>query len=372
MRPLLLLFATIAPAADLVIRDITYIDVTGAMPPARASLWLEGRRVRAIGARLQIPPSAEVIEGKGKYLIPALCDAHFHLIRDPSGATSTLSKLLAHGITTVRDMGSDPQRIVALRDAIASGRTAGPRLFVAGPMIDGPPAKPDVTMHIVSDARQASAEVEQLAALGVDFIKVQQNLTGEAWLAVIAKAREKRLPVMGHTPDAITPAQLARQGQRTIEHLTGILTACSTEEPALRAIIAKGVPAVDFGPLGPAGRIALDSYSEQKASTLFRQLAGVFHVPTLVWEKAYLLARSSRRSPEIAAMMRESYARGLQLVRAMHSAGLVFAAGTDGGKQARQGPKRRNHPRQKFTVRHLRTECLGKPDESKVCGACYD
>ncbi|MFN7937514.1 MAG: amidohydrolase family protein [Bryobacteraceae bacterium] len=332
MRVLLLVcVAGLLPAADLYVRNVTRIDVTGAKKPYRTSLWISANRVRAEGARVKAPKNAELVDGEGKYLVPGLWDSHFHLIRDESNPQPVLDSLLAHGVTTIRDMGSIPERIVVLRDAIAAGKTQGPRLFVAGVMLDGPPSKPGPTLHIVANAAEAAAEVDRLAALNVDFLKVQQNLSAESYRAVIAKAKEKRLAVMGHTPDALTVTEAAKGNQRSIEHLTGVLVACSSRENELRELIAKGVAAVDFGPLGDPGRITLDSHSEQKATELFRQWKAPFQVPTLVWEKAYLLAPSTRRRPETAAMMKEYFAKGMEVVRLMRGAGIRFVAGTDGG-----------------------------------------
>ena len=56
----------------------------------------------------------------------------------PYGETRRLLKrLVANGITTVRDMGAPLADIVRLRDAIAAGRLLGPRLFIAGPVMEG-------------------------------------------------------------------------------------------------------------------------------------------------------------------------------------------------------------------------------------------
>jgi imidazolonepropionase-like amidohydrolase len=202
---------------------------------------------------------------------------------------------------------------------------------VAGAMIDGPPSKPISTMHIVANPQEATAAVERLGALKVDFIKVQQNLSAASYQALVEKAKERRLNVMGHLPDALTMKDAVTAQQRTIEHLTGVLVACSTREAELREQIAKGVPAVDYGPLGEPGRITLDSFSEQKALELFRHWKARFQVPTLVWEKGYLLSPSTRRRPETVAMMKEYFAMGLNVVRLMHQAGIRFVAGTDGG-----------------------------------------
>ncbi len=325
--------AALLPGADLFLRNVTYIDVTGARQPHRTSLWISGSRIQAQGPSLPAPATADRIDAEGKYLIPGLWDAHVHLVRDDSDPTPLLRQFLDHGVTAVRDMGSIPDRIVALRHSIASGRIEGPQLLVCGAMLDGPPSKAGPTVQIVSSGAEAAAAVDRFADRKVDFIKVQQNLSAESYRAIVEAAKQRKLPVMGHTPDAIAVTDAVRAGQRTIEHLTGVLVACSSREAELRSHIAKGAIGVDFGPIGEPGRIALDSYSEQKAATLFRSWKGVYMLPTLVWEKAFLLAPSTRRRPETSAMMQEHFAKGMAIVKAMHSAGIPIAAGTDAGDE---------------------------------------
>ena len=49
---------------------------------------------------------------------------------------SSLQLNIANGVTGIRDMGSDLEFILRMREATASGRTLGPRIFAAGPILD--------------------------------------------------------------------------------------------------------------------------------------------------------------------------------------------------------------------------------------------
>ncbi|HEU4523031.1 MAG TPA: hypothetical protein VFT12_13570, partial [Thermoanaerobaculia bacterium] len=90
---------------------------------------------------IAVPPGAEVIDGRDKYLMPGLADMHVHLEYFETPAMLTLFP--SNGVTFVRSMDGRP-RILEWRDAIARGELAGPTILTAGPLLDGhPPALPD-------------------------------------------------------------------------------------------------------------------------------------------------------------------------------------------------------------------------------------
>jgi imidazolonepropionase-like amidohydrolase len=113
MRSLVLLaFAGSTPAhADLAISNVTLID---AKHPGSAAMTVivRGDAIVDVGdARTTaIPAGARVIDGRGRYLLPGLWDAHVHLVDIDEPAFGVL---VAHGITSVRDMGGDPAKLAA-------------------------------------------------------------------------------------------------------------------------------------------------------------------------------------------------------------------------------------------------------------------
>ncbi len=124
-------------AETTALTHVTVIDATGAAPQPDRTVLMEGDRIASIN---QSPPpaGARVIDGRGKFLIPGLCDMHVHLAgvsADPKWSKATLLPLLiAHGVTTVRDMGGDLAALQSWREEIAAGKLVGPRIYFAGPM----------------------------------------------------------------------------------------------------------------------------------------------------------------------------------------------------------------------------------------------
>jgi hypothetical protein len=222
----------------------------------------------------------------------------------------------------------------------------GPRMVVAGPMLDGPKTQFPASIAITTpeDGRRA---VQMLAARGVDFIKIQSYVPREAYFAIADECRRRGVVFVGHVPDAVRGEEAARAGQKSFEHLIGNFEGSSTAEDALLA-----------GPKGP-GRF-LDTYDAGKEAALTQLLARhqTWQCPTLYWERGQWLvdAIDPGRDPDAryapafwrerswprftASIMkdldtdplavRQRFVRHeLELVHRLHAAGVPFLAGTD-------------------------------------------
>ena len=79
------------PASSLVIRNVTLIDGTGRAPLPNATVVVEGARITQVTTQpVTAPAGAQVIDGRGKFLIPGLIDVHVHL-RGGAGNGNTQS-----------------------------------------------------------------------------------------------------------------------------------------------------------------------------------------------------------------------------------------------------------------------------------------
>jgi imidazolonepropionase-like amidohydrolase len=133
-----------------IVKAARLIDGRGGAPLTPAMVRIEGDRIAAVGARLEVSPDARVIDLGHSTLLPGLIDLYTHLTdkfgihweealvtTTPSqaalwGARNACDTLLA-GFTTCRDMGpTRPYVDVDLRDAIEQGAVPGPRLLVPG------------------------------------------------------------------------------------------------------------------------------------------------------------------------------------------------------------------------------------------------
>jgi imidazolonepropionase-like amidohydrolase len=245
------------------VTHVTVIDGTGARPKSDQTVLVTGERIVAVGKsrRVKLPEGARIVDGTGKFLIPGLWDMHVH----GTGMIPHSSELcIANGVTGVRDMFTPMPYIEAERKAIRNGKP-GPRIVAAGRLVDGPkPVWPDsVSAKNAAEGRRA---VHTVVQEGSDFIKVYSLLPRDAYFAIVEEAKRQGIVFAGHVPYAVSAAEASDAGQKSIEHLDGILLACSTREAELRhsdlaSIRAEGAPALI--------KTELETYDEKKADALF-------------------------------------------------------------------------------------------------------
>jgi imidazolonepropionase-like amidohydrolase len=353
----------------IAITHVTLIDATGAPAEPEMTVLIADGRISAIGHSKQvtIPGNYTQVDGSGKFLIPGLADMHIHLTGagEPSGSREFIIPLLvAHGITTVRDMGGKVEYLKQLRVEISSGKRLGPQIFFTGPYLDGNPPSFQPSI-VVQTPAEAAAAVDKLKAGGVDFIKVQSRLQPEPYYAIADEAKKDGIRFVGHVPDSITAAVASDSGQASIEHLTGVLLGCSTQEADLRKRqVAPAKPGETQQEALAEDRAEtkdlLDSYSDELAARLIQKFAAnrTWQVPTFptlvhlgfvtpdtdlgsdprlkyvpaqlrrIWEQGRNAQLAGRDNTDFAQRT-ETIRRYLEIVGKMNAAGVPIMAGTD-------------------------------------------
>lgn len=274
-------------AVPIAIRDVTVIDVTNGAERAHQTVLIRGERIGAIGPSesTPIPPGARVVPAEGKFLIPGLWDMHVHLWYPEN----QLPVYVANGITGVRDMGSDYKRTSAWAEAVEKGRMLGPHIVTSGPPVDGIPSKdprlPVLVARTPAEARQA---FDRLWNMDVDFIKVLSGVPRDAYFALAEQSRHWDLRLSGRVPESVSAREAVESRQRSIEHMFGVLIACSAEHDQLEAQKRKALDAGNRAALARIALRALQTFSDNQAVKFFDLCAryGTRHTPTLtLWER---------------------------------------------------------------------------------------
>ena len=187
-----------ATSGDLLITNVRLFDGVGDEAIPESAVLVRDGRIAEVrtgdGARApDAAPGATVIEGGGRMLLPGLMDNHYHFWQPLAGAD-----LLAAGVTAIRDPGSAIQDAMDFKDAVRLGLLAGPDVYTAGPLIDGPAGYHPLVDVSIDDPVAAPALVRALKDQGVDLLKAYFLLDPEVLAAVVAEARVQGLPVTGH------------------------------------------------------------------------------------------------------------------------------------------------------------------------------
>jgi len=261
-----------------------------------------------------VPRGVPIVDVSGKTILPGLWDMHAHVGLEEWGPV-----YLASGVTTARDMGGEFDVVTALRDAWKNGRAIGPRLLLAG-LVDGP--GPGSFGHVTAaNADEGRAAVERYTHAGFQQMKLYSLLDRPTVAAIIDAAHAAKMTVTGHIPQGLTMREVVEMGMDHIAHLT-----------------VRDAPGSD----------AL------KDTIAFLKQHGTVIDPTLSWNE--LLGRSAQTpiasfiprvehvAPPLRRMLDQAnggsvtpeqahdrLARSLQIVKALHDAGIPIVAGTDKG-----------------------------------------
>jgi imidazolonepropionase-like amidohydrolase len=213
----------------------------------------------------------------------------------------------------------------------------------------------------VRDADAGRAAVRDLKSRGADFVKVYSLLPRDAYFAIAEESKEVGIPFEGHVPDVVTNAEASDAGQRSLEHLLGMI-----REIADPAALAEKRKAIDpslarFGKRNAVIDAMLATQSPEREKALFAKLVAnkTWICPTLiVWNRHIWFdpkdPEGARRLPYVPAYIREwwdpeknvhlkdlddefragerrMYARGEELVRGMQKVGIPMMTGSDMG-----------------------------------------
>ncbi len=225
--------AVATQAPTLAITGVAVVDVVEGRIVPNITVVVTGSTIASIQPNGTAPRGARLVDGRNKFLIPGLWDMHAHI---QGNEKAWLPLYIANGVTGIRDMGADLDFILATRDATSSGRTLGPRIVAAGPILDDAPADWPLRMR-VRNPDEGRAAVQLLKRRGVDLIKVHNYTPRDVFFAIADEARSQRVPVAGHVPLKVTIQEGVDAGMVTIEHLSEngrVWKACSGDAQYLR------------------------------------------------------------------------------------------------------------------------------------------
>ncbi|MFH2039740.1 MAG: amidohydrolase family protein [Chloroflexota bacterium] len=206
--------------STIVFSNVNLIPMNTEIVIRNQSVLIEGSRIVTIDDTdaLQIPANAQIIDGRGTYLMPGLADMHMHTRVDwDDGEIWPINPLylyLANGVTTIRDFapqGSPLTYALNWREEISAGTRIGPTIIASGKLL------------FASPLDDPEGIVGQNFELGFDFLKIYSYLTIEDFHDVMTEAKELGMYTAGHIPYSVGLEGVLTEGMDEIAHIEELL-----------------------------------------------------------------------------------------------------------------------------------------------------
>ena len=313
--------------------------------------WLEDHTVVVVGStitavgpsrRLRVPKGAEVIDLRGKALVPGLVDMHGHL----DAVDGVLN--IASGVTTVRDVGNDHDDLAALMKDWDAGASIGPHVVRMG-FIEGTGEKAAASKVTAVTPEEAKAAVAFYAERGYEGVKIYNSVKPELVPVIAAEAHAKKMLVTGHVPVHMLAHEAVAAGYDGLEHINMVfLNFLATKETDTR-------DTTRFTLVGERGlTVDLESKPVKDFIALLKQ-EGVVVCPTVATFEELWAARPGAITPGVGDLVArlpvqasreflkgglplegdmhatylKSWERVLAMVKALHERGVPVVLGTD-------------------------------------------
>ena len=340
--------------APLVIKDVTLIDGSGGPPLFNATVVVIGERIVLIGegGTLEVSPGAEIVDGKGKTLVPGIINLHGHIgltkglsqSQEYYSRASVIDNLLIYaryGVTTTTSMGTDLDLVIGVRDEIDRGSLPGHARVITA--LQGFTIRDGYPTHVpgvkglaieVSSANEARNHVDRLADSGAQLVKMWvdghhgsfEKLGTEICQAIIEQAHDRGLLAAAHLYELSDAKRLAEAGLDLIVHS---VRDAEVDRGLIRRLLARGI-----------------TY----APTLTREQSTFVYADSPAWlEDPFFASRvdssviqglkttmreNQSKDPE-QEINRENFRMAMRNLKKLSDAGVKIGFGTDTGPPAR-------------------------------------
>ena len=319
-------------AAPIVLHAARLLQVDTGTLLSPGEILVEGERIRAVGASVEHPQGAKVIDLGDVTLLPGLIDSHVHLFLHPGAedlqtveesvpwrtilAEQAAKADLLAGFTAERDMGTEGagSADTAVRNAINQGLIPGPRMRVSGNAIDILGGHEDANrynpaQHVISNADYANS-AEQL----VEVIRAQHK-EGSDFVKIYETGPDRLVDGALHTPYQYTEAQLAA----AVEEARRLGTTVGVH--------AMGEPGTLFA--AQAGVASIDHATQLSDETM--HLMREKHIPAVPTFVIFEYFAEHADTPARAAREKALLDYKIGEFKKQVAAGIPFAVGSDVG-----------------------------------------
>jgi imidazolonepropionase-like amidohydrolase len=297
---------------------------TGKMRP-HTTVIMTGDRITAVGPAdtTTIPSDATIVDATGKTIMPGMWDMHGHMQLVSQNIGGPLQ--LMYGITTVRDLGSDPDVAIANRERANAGQIAGPRAILSA-FIDGPQkwVAPTPSFNVVSTEAEARMLVAHYDSLGYKQVKLYNLVHPDLVPTFSAEAKKRGMRLSGHIPRGLSVPAAIQLGFDEVNHAAFLFSTFYQDSlyvPKMRAYSAVASAV--------APNIDVDGKPMTELIALLKQHNTVMDGTWAVWVQSagtgIAQAVGAGVPPDVAKADRNY----MRLLKRLYDAGVTLVPGTD-------------------------------------------
>jgi imidazolonepropionase-like amidohydrolase len=279
---------TQSPSGTVAITHVNLFDAENARIIPDQTVTFSGNKITSVGKAANTQ-GAQIIDGRGKTLLPGLWDMHAHV-----GATDGVLNI-ASGVTTVRDLANDVDELLARRKRIENGEEIGTRIILAG-ILDGPGPFQGPTKALVDTPEEVRAWVKKYHDLGYVQIKVYSSIKPELVPLIVEEAHKNGMRVSGHIPAGMIAEQAIRAGFDEMQHMNFVFLNFMPDVKETRN------PSRFIEPAKRSAGIDVDSKQVKEFIGLLQEHKTVID-PTLVAFEGMITARSGSPDPSFASII---------------------------------------------------------------------
>ena len=332
------------PAAGLAYTHARVLDVEQGRWLNDQTVLVVGDVIKSIGpsAAAKLPVGVETIDLANKAILPGLWDMHAHL-GDVDGVLD-----IASGVTTVRDVGNDPDKLDDWKKRYDDLSAVGPHVIRFG-FIEGRNEKAASSKVTAETEAEAKAAVDLFFKRGYEGIKIYNSVKPELVPLLAKEAHAHGMMVTGHVPVHMLANEAVRAGYDGIEHInmlflnffadrdtdTRTTTRFTLVGDKAAAFDLKSKPVVDFVALLKEHRTVIDptlnAFEDLLVGEQGKIIGGleplVARLPVQT-QRAFLLGGLPLEGDK-SVTYRASYEKLLAMVKVLHDAKVPLVTGTD-------------------------------------------
>ncbi len=231
---------------SVLLKNVNLFDSKLASVVAARDVLIENGVIKVIaGGNTLRRPGAQVIDGRGKTVLPGLWDMHTHLSGDVEGVLN-----IAAGVTHIRDMGNG-ESLLTRAIQFKEGVVIGPRVEIMSGFIDAKDPMAAPTGTLIGSVEEGKKAIREFAAKGYQQIKLYSSIK-PAWVKPLGdEAHRLGLRVCGHIPAFMTATTAIQNGYNEITHLNMLALnffgdTIDTRDPRRFSVPAKYTASLDL------------------------------------------------------------------------------------------------------------------------------